>query len=118
VRKQYTRGSGNGGQHRNKVETCVQLIDEATGIIIKAQDTRNRGKNEEIAWKRLEERIKSIESTKFDNKSYQERFDQIGYGNEKHRRTYRVKENMSIDHLTGKSCTFKDFSRGKIELLS
>jgi len=118
VIKSYIRSSGAGGQNINRRETCCQLTDKITGIQVKVMDKRTQFENEEIAWKRLEEKIKSIHQQKYDDKNYSDRFDQIGYGWEKHRRTYRIKEDMVIDHVTKKTASFKDFSRGKIELLS
>lgn len=118
VRKQYIRSSGKGGQHVNKVSTCVQLTDSKTGIQVKVQDTRNQKENEEIAWKRLEDKIKSIHSKKYFSKIEENRFDQIGYANRSDKkRTYRIKEDIVIDHITGKSCSYKDFSRGKLDLI-
>ena len=103
----------------NRRSTCVQLTDEKTGIQVKVQDKRTRSENEVIAWERLEEKIRSIHYQ--DNfKKYEEaRFDQIGYANRSSKkRTYRLKEDLVIDHESGKTCSFRDFSRGKIELLS
>ena len=119
VVKNYIRGSGNGGQKINKTSVVVQLIHEQSGIMIKCQEARDRGKNEEIAWNKLEEKLKEMDKTKYDKSVYSNRFDQIGYADRSDkRRTYRLKDDVVIDHITGKSCSFKDFSKGKIELLN
>lgn len=119
VDKQYTRSSGKGGQNVNKVSSCVILTHRPTGIQIKCQDTRDQYKNEEIAWQRLEDKLKSIEEEKWNKKVYQNRLDQVGSGSRSDKkRSYRIKEDLVIDHETGKQCSFKDFSRGKLELLS
>ena len=119
VDKQYIRSSGSGGQNVNRRSTCVQLTHLPTGIQVKCQDTRDQFKNEEIAWQRLEERLKSIEEEKWNQKKYQNRLDQVGSGSRSDKkRSYRIKEDLVIDHETGKQCSFKDFSRGKLELLS
>jgi protein subunit release factor A len=48
-----------------------------------------------------------------------ERQDQIGDGaRSDKRRTYRVKDAIVNDHITGKSASLKDILRGKIELLA
>ena len=123
VDRQYTRSSGSGGQHINKVSSCVILTHRPSGIQVrigvKCQDTRDQHKNEEIAWIRLEEKLKSIEEEKWNKKAYQNRLDQVGSGSRSDKkRSYRIKEDLVIDHETGKQCSFKDFSRGKLELLS
>ena len=119
VDRQYTRSGGKGGQNVNKVSSCVILTHRPSGIQIKCQDTRDQYKNEEIAWQRLEERLKSIEEVKWNKKVYQNRLDQVGSGSRSDKkRSYRIKEDLVIDHETGKQCSFRDFSRGKLELLS
>ncbi len=116
---QYTRGQGNGGQHRNKVETCVIITHIPTGIQFKVQDDRSRFKNEEIAWKRLRDRLSTSAQEKFDKSESEKRYIQIGDGDRSNKkRTYRLKEDCVTDHITGKSCTFREFSKGRLELLS
>lgn len=118
VTKKYVRSSGPGGQNVNKTSSCVLLTHIPTGTQVKCQDTRDQNKNEEIAWLRLEERLKSIEQEKFERRMYQDRFDQVGNsGRSDKKRSYRIKEDLVIDHETNKKCTFKEFSRGRIELL-
>lgn len=94
------------------------MTHRPSGIQIKCQDTRDQLKNEELAWKRLEEKLKSIEQEKWDEKEYRNRLHQIGMGSRSDKkRSYRIKEDLVIDHSTNKQCSFKEFSRGKIELL-
>ena len=55
---EYTRGTGAGGQHRNKVETCVVITHLATGMQEKCEDQRSRAQNEKIAFERLKAKLK------------------------------------------------------------
>ncbi len=118
VTKSYIRSQGPGGQHVNRTESCVQLTHIPTGIQVKCQDTRDQRKNEVIAWERLSEKLKLIENQKQYNKIKNFRNDQIGEGGRGlKRRTYRLREDVVIDHITGKTCRWKDILKGKIELL-
>lgn len=49
----YYRGSGKGGQKRNKTSNCVRCTHEASGAVGKAEDGRSQRKNKESAFKRM-----------------------------------------------------------------
>lgn len=66
----------------------------------------------------MEEKLKTI----FDKNQYENlkeiRTGQIGDGERSEkRRTYREKDNLVIDHITGKKASWKEIMKGKIELL-
>lgn len=48
-----TRGSGPGGQHRNKVETAIVITHGPSGIVGQASEKRHQNQNREIAIERL-----------------------------------------------------------------
>ena len=50
---QRTRGSGPGGQHRNKVETAIVITHEPSGVMGQASERRSQHKNREVAIQRL-----------------------------------------------------------------
>jgi protein subunit release factor B len=57
VEFQTLRGSGPGGQHRNKVETTVRAVHVPTGLTVMASDHRSQLRNKELALERLRERL-------------------------------------------------------------
>lgn len=57
----YSRGSGKGGQKRNKTSSKVQCVHKASGAMGISDDTRSQHKNKRIAF------IRMAESTKFKN---------------------------------------------------
>ncbi len=56
----FVRGSGPGGQHRNKVETGVRLVHEPSGVVIVATDHRSQVRNRESSFERLIEKLKEL----------------------------------------------------------
>lgn len=62
-----TRHSGPGGQHRNKVETAIEIIHTPTGITTFAAERRSQEANRQVAVFRirllLAIRLRAVEST-------------------------------------------------------
>ena len=118
VNRIYTRGTGNGGQHKNTTNSCVVLTHIPTGISCRI-DCRNQHQNERYAFKILEKRVGDYFFSLQEKKVCKERNSQIGYGNRSDkRRTYNVKANRVTDHITGKKTNLKNILKGKIHLLS
>jgi protein subunit release factor B len=59
-RFEFYRGSGPGGQHRNKVETGVRVIHIPSGLIARASERRSREQNRTRALQRLEARLAAL----------------------------------------------------------
>lgn len=117
-RIETTRGTGAGGQHKNTTDSCVIITHYSTGIKV-VRDGRNQHKNKEDALKELKKRVNEFYRTGHVEESVEERRGQIGKGDRSDkRRTYRVKDGVVVDHITNKTASFKDVSRGKINLLA
>ena len=118
VNKQYTCSRGKGGQNVNRIQSCVVLTHTPTGIKVRCEETRYQLKNEEIAYQRLTEKLSAIETERTNNTTKNHRNNQIGdAGRGVKKRTYRIREDIVLDHITGKTCRWKDILKGKIELL-
>jgi len=57
----FSRSSGPGGQHVNKVSSAVTLIHRPSGISVTVQETRSQYRNRQLALNRL---IALIEETR------------------------------------------------------
>ena len=64
IEESFLRSSGPGGQHVNKVATCVQLKHAPSGIVVKSQKDRSQSVNRFLARRELAEKIESKQSGK------------------------------------------------------
>ena len=110
----YTRGSGPGGQHKNKVETCVVITHLPTGLTERCQDTRSKNRNLVIAKRRLQEKI---------DKQIKDQLQEINNNKRKDRihtqqviRTYNYSRNEVYDHRTKARADLKKFMKGEVDL--
>lgn len=51
----YYRGSGPGGQHRNKRDSAVRCTHISSGAVGQAEDTRSQHDNKKLAFRRMGE---------------------------------------------------------------
>jgi len=52
---QYLRGTGPGGQKRNKTETKVRCVHRASGAVGESDLTRSQSENKKIAFRKMAE---------------------------------------------------------------
>ena len=110
----YTRGSGPGGQHKNKVETCVTVIHGPTGLSVRCQDTRSKVQNLKKAKVRLSEKIVKFEKDKLQKQKNERRLELIK--NQQVVRTYNYNRSEVYDNRTKTRHDLKKFMRGEIDL--
>lgn len=53
LRIETYRGSGPGGQHRNKTDSCVRITHVESGLVAECCETRSQHQNRGIAFRRL-----------------------------------------------------------------
>jgi protein subunit release factor A len=111
----YTKGTGPGGQHKNKVATCVVMTHNATGITVRI-DGRSRERNEARAYQVLAKRIaEAVEAKRAEQRKAKRDY---AIANEERIRTYDFTKGLVTDHRSGKTATIKNvLTKGKIELL-
>lgn len=102
-RVDYYRGSGAGGQNRNKLDTAVRITDIETGLFASCEEQRTQGQNRKIAFQRL---AKKLVEHHFPSKSkerapYEERI-----------RTYHEPRGTVKDHRTNKTYDYDDVVKG------
>lgn len=108
-----TKGTGPGGQHRNKTESCVIAIHKPTGLSVKI-DARNQHKNKALATRLLVERVREQERSASNRKRHTNRKQQVGSGMRgDKRRTYRSRDNRVVDHITGQKWRLSRWVRGE-----
>lgn len=110
----YTRGSGPGGQHKNKVETCVVIEHLPTGFTERCQDTRSQAQNQKIAMQRLETCIDAKDAAIREERMNQWR---EASKNQGVIRTYNYARNEVKDHRTGKKANLKKVLNGNLKLI-
>ncbi len=111
----YTRGTGPGGQHKNRTSSCVVAKHVPTGIEVKV-DGRDQHKNKRDAIRELEQRVKEHFAKKKAAEKKAKRDHAIH--NEKTIRTYDFSRGVVKDHRSGKTASIKDvLGKGRIDKL-
>lgn len=113
----FSRGTGPGGQHKNKTDTATQLTHRSSGIVVRC-DGRSQSTNKETALSVLRAKLKNAENNKRHNKTNNARQGQIGSGMRgDKRRTIRVRDNQVVDHILNKKVAYREYVRGDFSRL-
>lgn len=118
VEESFMRGSGKGGQHRNKTDSAVRLKHIPTGLTVRCESERSQSANRTIAWAELTKRVNESLRTMTAAQGSADRKAQVGSGQRgDKRRTYRERDDTVTDHVTSKKASFKRVLNGELELL-
>ena len=111
----FTRGSGAGGQHRNKTDSCVILKHLPSGISVRVDGGRSQHINRETALGVLRARLKEAGSERTTKDRNARRKRQVGSGMRGDKvRTVALQRDIVTDHRTGRSMKAKAYLRGDL----
>jgi len=107
-----TRGSGPGGQHKNKTDTCVVLTHVPTRTTVRC-DSKSQAQNKKDAFAELERRLNDQRSDKIHFQRNSKRREQVGTGMRADKvRTIRCQDGTVKCHNSGRSMPLKKYLRG------
>lgn len=115
---QITKGSGPGGQNKNKVSTAVRMIHRPTGLKVFI-DGRSQKQNKNRARQILEQKVKARHQAEQQESHNSTRHGQLGDRRRSGKiRTYNFKKQRVVDHRLGKRTgRIEDVMNGRFDLL-
>ena len=116
-RTEWFSGTGCGGQHKNKHQNSCRVIHIPSGITESAQ-TRSRQNSYKLAKDALLKKLENMENAKRHSQRASLRQEQVGSGMRGDKiRTYRFKDDVVADHVSGKSASVIKVMKGNFDLL-
>lgn len=104
------RGTGPGGQHRNKTESCIRITHIESGLSEYCCESRSQHTNLKLAFRRLAKRLVDL----YVGQDQKERW---AAGHERVR-TYHEPEDRVTCHQSGEKFSFKEtIGRGDMDPL-
>lgn len=115
LEESFMRGSGAGGQHRNKTDSAVRLRHLPTGIEVRCEAERSQSRNRELAMSELRARVAAAARGSAAAERDVERRRQVGSGQRgDKRRTIRAQDDHVVDHVDGRTWRLRAYLRGEI----
>lgn len=110
-----TRGSGPGGQNRNKVETYVIITHQPTGLQVRCGSERSQYQNKQLALAMLSAKLAERQRMAEQARHAATRRQQVGTGQRGDKiRTVRMQADQVKCERTGRTMPFTIYSKGYI----
>jgi peptide chain release factor 1 len=107
-----TLGTGPGGQHRNKTESCVIATHRPTGLAVRV-DMRSQHQSLAMALEILGAKLAHAASERRESERNAERRGQVGSGMRGDKiRTYREQDDRVTDHRSNRTFRLAAWIRG------
>ena len=109
------RGTGPGGQHKNKTDSAVRVTHLPTGIQA-CSEIKSQHRNKTLALAALRARIIEMRQRKANDSRNGKRKSQVGTGMRSDKvRTIAYQRGRVENHITGKRMKIRDYERGMID---
>lgn len=109
----FCRGSGNGGQHKQKTDSACIVTHLPTGTQVRCESGRSQHDNKATAVAVLRARLWQVAQQARVGDRAEQRRRQIGSGMRgDKRRTIRTQDDVVTDHVTGRQWRYRDYERG------
>jgi peptide chain release factor 1 len=109
------RGSGNGGQKKNKTSSCIIAKHKRSGLTVRCDTERSQYQNKCLALGILEAKLKEQMVHQHFSSINEVRRVQIGAGERSEkRRTVRCQHNVVVDNITGKRWSVDEYMQGNL----
>lgn len=113
LEESFTRGSGKGGQHRNKTDTVVVLRHIPSNTVVRVDGGRSQHLNRQTALGLLRARLREAVAQAATTDRNASRKGQVGVGARGDKvRTIAIQRDQVTHHGTGKTMTATRYLRG------
>ena len=108
------RGSGAGGQKRNKTSSVIQILHRPSGLRVRCESERSQAQNKKTALAILRSKLLAAAEGRVSAERSGDRRAQVGSGMRgDKRRTIRCQDGQVNDHVDGRAWRLKEYLRGE-----
>ena len=113
----FSRGSGAGGQNRNKTDSAVDLTHRPTGVVVHCESERSQQQNKANALAMLRARLWEARVEADHQARSAARREQLGSGERGDKRwTVRTQDDVVTHHASGEKFRLRDYLDGNYEV--